>query len=70
MKRLLFLVGIALLVGGLLITELAKDSGYMLISLYGYSLETSVWFAILVLLLSTLFLWFVLRALFAIVGGF
>jgi len=70
MKRLLFLIGIALLVGGLLITELAKDSGYMLISLYGYSLETSVWFAVLILLLASLLLWFVLRVLFTIISAF
>lgn len=70
MKRLILLIAIALLAGGLLISELAKDSGYLLVSLYGYSLETSVWFAILALLIFGLMAWIVLRALFTIIRAF
>ncbi|UTA47775.1 metal-dependent phosphohydrolase [Simiduia sp. 21SJ11W-1] len=70
MKRLVLLVAIALLAGGLLISELAKDSGYLLVSVYGYSLETSLWFAILALLIFGLMAWIVLRALFTVIRGF
>nr|WP_246341371.1 heme biosynthesis HemY N-terminal domain-containing protein [Simiduia aestuariiviva] len=67
---MVLLVAIALLAGGLLISELAKDSGYLLVSVYGYSLETSLWFAILALLIFGLMAWIVLRALFTVIRGF
>lgn len=69
MKRLLLLMAAALLAGGLLIGELARDSGYILVSIYGYSLETSVWFAVIFLVLTTVITWYSLKILFSILGG-
>lgn len=66
MKRLLLLLAIALLVGSLLIGVLAQDGGYVLISLFGYSLETSFWFALLVVFVSVSAVWF---CLWLLVGG-
>lgn len=69
MKRLLLLMAVALLAGGLLIRELAIDGGYVLISLYGYSVETSVWFAVVSLCVVGYLFWFVLRLMFGFVKG-
>lgn len=69
MKRLLLLMAVAGLAGGLLVHELAREGGYVLVSLYGYSLETSVWFALLALLVTGLSLWLVIRLLTGLLQG-
>jgi HemY protein len=63
MKRLLIIVVLALIVGGAVGTLMSRDPGYVLVSYAGRSLETSLWFALVVLAV----VYFVLRALVAIV---
>lgn len=69
MKRLLLLMAVAGLAGGLLVHELAREGGYLLISLYGYSLETSVWFALLALLVTGLLVWLAIWLLSGLLQG-
>jgi len=48
MRRFLLIFAVALLIGALLISFISKDSGYVLIAFGHTSIETSLWFAVLV----------------------
>lgn len=50
MRRFLVTLAVALILGALLISIISKDSGYVLIALGHTSIETSLWFAVLVLI--------------------
>lgn len=50
MRRFLVTLAAALLLGAVLVTLVSKDSGYVLIALGHTSIETSLWFAVLVLI--------------------
>ncbi|MCB1667567.1 MAG: heme biosynthesis HemY N-terminal domain-containing protein [Porticoccaceae bacterium] len=56
MRRLLLIVALVLLVGGLIAWQMQYDSGYVLISYGNYSIDMSIWTALLILLLASL-LW-------------
>ncbi|WP_096086735.1 heme biosynthesis HemY N-terminal domain-containing protein [Agaribacterium haliotis] len=70
MKRLsVLLFALLAFAGGIFLLELIqRDSGYVLISLYGLSFETSFWFAVFSLLLVALTLTFLWRSLGALLG--
>ncbi len=59
MRRVLIYLVIALIVGGAVGTLMARDPGYVLVTYENMSLETSLWFALLALLVG----YFVLRVL-------
>lgn len=59
MRRVLIYLVIALIVGGAVGTLMSRDPGYVLVSYENMSLETSLWFALLALLVG----YFVLRVL-------
>jgi len=50
MRRFLLTFAAALLLGALLISVISKDSGYVLIAFGNTSIETSLWFALLILI--------------------
>lgn len=50
MRGVLLLLGLALCAGALLYQAMTLDSGYVLITVGGWALETSLWFALAVLL--------------------
>ena len=52
MSKLALAILVALLLGGLFGTFMAKDPGYVLIAYDGSSVETSVWFALVILLVA------------------
>ena len=62
MRRLLVALVVALVVGGAVGTLMLRDPGYVLISYDDMSLETSVWFALLALLVG----YFTLRLVFGV----
>jgi HemY protein len=55
-RNVAILLALALVVGGIVASLMARDSGYVLIVYDGMTLETSVWFALLVLMLVLLVL--------------
>src|SRR5262249_12395380 len=64
MRRLLVALVIALVVGGAVGTLMIRDPGYVLITYDDMSLETSLWFALLALLVGL----FVVRLVFGVVA--
>ena len=52
-----------LVLGAVLVNAISQDPGYVLVTWGDWQLETSVWLALSVLMLSLLLLWFILRAL-------
>jgi HemY protein len=50
MRRFLFVFATAILLGAFLISIISKDSGYVLIAFGNTSIETSLWFALLILM--------------------
>lgn len=68
MRRLLFVVVLVVLAGGFLAWLMEQDSGYLLISYGNYSIDMSLWAALLILLLVSL-LWRGLRMLLRAPGG-
>lgn len=56
MKSGLLLIGVALLLGGLVGTLVVRDPGYVLIAYADGAIETSLWFAVVVLVLFYLLL--------------
>ena len=48
----LLLVGVAILLGGLLGTLVGRDPGYVMLAYGGTAIETSLWFAVLLLLVA------------------
>ena len=62
MRRLLTYVVLAVVIGGALGTLMTRDPGYVLITYSGMSFETSLWFA----LLSLVVIYFLLRLVIAI----
>lgn len=52
MRRLLTILVLALVVGGAVGTLMTRDSGYVLVTYAGMSVETSLWFAIAALLVG------------------
>ena len=58
MRRLLFIFVLSLALGALLVQPGNNQGGYVLISLGNHSLETSVWFASLCLLILVAVVWF------------
>lgn len=65
MRRVLIYFVLALVAGGALGTLMTRDSGYVLLTYAGMSLETSLWFALLMLIA----LYFVLRLVIRIGAG-
>lgn len=51
MRRFLFILALALLSAALIISVISRDSGYVLIALGNTSIETSLWFAVLILII-------------------
>lgn len=62
MKKGAIVLLLALVVGGIVATLMARDAGYVLLVYGGMSVETSVWFALFVLVV----LWLVLRFAFGV----
>ncbi len=62
MKKGALVLLFALVVGGIVATLMARDAGYVLLVYGGMSVETSLWFALFVLIV----VWFVLRLLFGV----
>ncbi len=69
MRRMFLLILLALLAGVGLIAVIETDPGYVLVAYRNYTVETSLWVGILVLLLFTLVVYFALRLLRRLVGG-
>jgi len=61
MKRLFLLICLCIVLGGFLVYQVQQGSGYVLIVLGETSIETSFWFALLVLLVATVLLWCVVK---------
>ena len=58
----LYLVG-GLVLGAGVVNAISRDPGYMLVTWGDWQVETSVWLALSALMLSSVLLWLVLRAL-------
>jgi HemY protein len=65
MRRVLIFLVLALVVGGAVGTLMSRDPGYVLLSYAGMSLETSLWFALVVLVV----VYFILRLVVRVVAG-
>ena len=60
MRRVLIYLVIALVVGGAVGTLMSRDPGYVLVSYADMSLETSLWFALLALIVGYFLLRFII----------
>ena len=69
MRKTFILVLIALLLGVGVVAVIETDPGYVLIAYGNYTVETSLWVGLVVLLLFTLAVYAVVRLLRRLVGG-
>ena len=69
MKRILLFSFVFLLVGSVFIQFMAKDSGYVLISLGNSTFETSFWFAVFLLIVFIVCVFFIKKAIQKTVGS-
>jgi HemY protein len=65
MKRLLIYLVLALVVGGAVGTSMSRDPGYVLVTYAGMSFETSLWFAVVALIVG----YGLLRVIVRVTGG-
>jgi HemY protein len=61
MRKLFVVALVALLVGVGIVALIQTDPGYVLVSYGNYTLETSLWVGLLLLLLLVLSMWLLLR---------
>ena len=69
MRRLFAILLFALLLGVGVIALIETDPGYVLVAYGNYTLETSLWVGLLLLLALVLLVYFVMRLVFRLVGG-
>jgi HemY protein len=69
MRKLFAIILVALLLGVGVVAVIETDPGYVLVSYGNYTLETSLWVGLLLLLLFTLLIYAVLRLVYRLVGG-
>lgn len=69
MRKLFALTLIALLLGVGIVAIIETDPGYVLVSYGNYTLESSLWVGLLLLLLLVLSLYFIFRLIYRFVGG-
>ena len=69
MRKVFLLILIALLLGVGVVAMIETDPGYVLITYGKYTVETSLWVGLLVLLIGFLLIYWTLRLIRNIVGG-
>jgi len=69
MRKLFFLILVALLVGAGVIAVIETDPGYVLLAYGDYTVETSVWVGLVLLLVLTLIIYWTLRLLRRLMGS-
>src|SRR5210317_824249 len=69
MRRLFFLMLIALLAGVGIVAIIETDPGYVLVSYGNYTLETSLWVGLLLLFVFTLLVYAVVRLIRRLLAG-
>ncbi len=69
MRKIFILVLIALLLGVGVVAVIETDPGYVLIAYGNYTVETSLWVGLVLLLLFTLLVYAVVRLVRRLVGG-
>lgn len=69
MRKLFAITLVALLLGVGIVAVIETDPGYVLVSYANYTLETSLWVGLLLLLLSVLSLYLLVQLTYRIVGG-
>lgn len=69
MRKLFILILVALLLGVGVVALIETDPGYLLIAYGNYSLESSLWVGLLLLVLATMVLYFAIAAIRKLLGG-